>query len=416
MRRPRWWIAALLGLAALALIVRAGTKRAGVLEDNRVFAARVLAGEEPYRDGLHTPYPPSFGIVMAPLLLLPQTASRVAFACLQIGCLALLWRMLRGWHTAAAPPRAVVLVGIVTLLVGSRFLLRDMKGGGTNLVFGTLVLLACFRPHELPGTDRRGFAGIGLGIGLGIVLAAKPTPLLFLPWLMLRGRWKTLAVALVTAAVLHATPLLTLGIDGYLAAYERWLRATWLFMTQQDVFAEPALQLPKFTWMNQALRCAIGRYLGTVPEVHASVVPHFFPGLGLAVPQVALVARAVSGALVAGTFWKLWRSRRRADPHAEAVALCLLVPLTLLLSPIAWKAHHVQLLPVFFVLLAIGVPWWRFVIYSVACTLLSHEVVGDSLGELMQALYLVTAGALWLWAEGFARLRDQTTAPARRLP
>lgn len=395
MTAPRWLVPVLLAIAALILVVRAASKQAGVLEDNRVFAGRVLAGTDPYEGGLHTPYPPSYGIVMAPLLALPLTASRAAFACVQIAFLVVLWRRLRAWHTATAPPRALVLCGVIAALLGSRYLLRDMKGGGGNLVFGTLVLLACFRPHEEPGTDRRPWTGIGLGI----VLAAKPTPLFFLPWLALRGRWKTLLVALGTAALLHAAPLLTLGLDGYVAAYGRWLRATWLFMTQQDVFAEPALQIPKFTWMNQALRCALGRYFGTVPEVHAAVVPHFFQGLGLAVPTLAWLARGLSAVLVVGTFGKLFRARHAEGHRAEAQALCLLIPLTLLLSPIAWKAHHVQLLPVFFVLVACGVPWLRVAAYAVACTVLSHEVVGDRYGEMLQSWYLVTAGALWIWGE-----------------
>lgn len=392
----------LIAVAALVLVLRAASKKAGVLEDNRVFAGHVISGQVPYFDGLHTPYPPSYGIVMSPLLLLPLTASRVAWALLQLAFLALLlWKLWR-WYLLAGPPRTFALAVACGLLLASRYLLRDMKGGGANLVFGTLVLLACFRPGEPPGTDR----GAWRGIGLGIVLAAKPTPLFFLPWLAFRGRWRTLAVALASALVLHASPLLTLGWDGWCRAYARWGEATWLFMTQADVFADPAYGIPDFTWMNQALRCALGRYLGTVPESYAALVPHFFQGLGLEVATVAACARAASATLVGLTLWILFRTRKSADARADLLALTLLVALTLLLSPITWKAHHVQLLPAFFGLVALGVPWPRLAIYALACTFLSYEVVGDRYGEMLQSWYLVTAGALWIWCESYARLRS----------
>jgi len=407
LKRPRLCLFAVIAVLAGFLVARAAHKAHGVLEDNRLFAARLLDGELPYAGGLHAPYPPAFGVVMAPLLLLPITASRVAWALLQLLLLLLLWRLLSRCAAdlpAARAPPWLAFAG--ALLLGSRFLLRDMQGGGGNLVFGTLALFACLRPGEAAGLDRRWWRGIGLGV----VLAAKPTPVLLLPWLWWRGRKRTCAAALGTALLLHAAPLCWLSVDTYLQAYGRWLHGTWLYMTQQDLFAPPAFDFPRFSWMHQSLRYCLARWLGCVPEQYARLLPWFVPGLGLGAAVVAWVIRAVGALLLAASLLRLWSVRHSRSPWVDLGGAALLVCLTLLLSPITWKAHHVQLLPVFFLLLLRGGHGRGLLVYFVLCTLLSHEVVGDAGEELLASCYLVTFGALWLWAllrRGLAAAEDQ---------
>ena len=177
-------LVAVLALAGAFLVYRATRKEHGALERNRIFAERVVSGEDPYSTPVHAPYPPSYGLVMSPLLLLPLFGARIAWALLQLLMLAVLWRIcLRWWQEALGPRGPPLWVPALALLLAARYVLRDMAGGGGNLVFGTLVLLACLRPGEPPGSDRRPLTGIGLGL----VLAAKPTPVLFLPFRSLDG-------------------------------------------------------------------------------------------------------------------------------------------------------------------------------------------------------------------------------------
>lgn len=411
------WLAVALGVAVF-LVYRATRKSRGPVLHNRMFAANVWQGRFPYQSPppytrpVHAPYPPSYGILMGPLLLPDILIARVLWAVLQLVMLVVLWRwMRRWWRSLASGSDPPYWVPLLSLVLGSRFLLRDMAGGGGNLVFGVLVVLACLRPGEAPGEDRRSWTGCLLGL----VLAAKPTPVLFLPWLWLRGRRRTLALAVLTAAALHASPILTLGADGWARAYERWIDGVLAYMAQQDVFAEPAYGFPLFSWMNQALRYAVARFLGSVPAAHVVDSPLFLQGLGLPIAATAWVYRTLAFLLVAAVMATLSRARRNPSPWVEASAFGLLVALTLLTSPITWKSYHVQLLPVFFLLLArarLAAPerlglTIGLVCYYVFCVLLSGDLVGEKGQTLLESTYVVTLGAIWalfrcwriLWAD-----------------
>ncbi len=424
---------ALLLAATIALGIRALHKRHGSLLRNRLFASRLLFTHDLYapwdEDGrpVHAPYPPSYGLVMAPLLLPPLPVARVLWVVLQMTILVLVLRRLGLWWESLVPARAPpAWIFVLPLFLVSRYLLRDTAGGGNNLVFGGLVFLACCRPGEERGEDRRPL----LGLGLGLVLAAKPTPLLFLFWLLLRGRLRTAAVALLSAAALHLAPILILGSEGWLEAYSRWGRGVYLYATQADLFARPALGFPPFTWMNQSLRCMLVRFLGEVPPALALDGPLWFQGLGWT-PEALLPIRGAATLSVLSFF--LLRLSRLRGAFAEAAGPSLCFAVTLLLSPISWKAHHVRLLPAFFTICAWialaprtsrhrGLLLGFLTAYALACTLLSEEILRFALGSaaagkdaknLLQSLYLVTFGCLALLPLLPGKLPDEPGEPPR---
>jgi Glycosyltransferase family 87 len=412
--RRRWLAILLLILLGAFLVQRATRRKQGPVHRNRLFASLVWQGQSPYPAGepIHAPYPPSYGFLMGPLLLPPIQVARITWAILQLFCLLLLYRLAMRWwetvdtsqfsQTSLSPRGPPQLVLLLSLLLVSRYLLRDMSGGGGNLIYGTLVALACIRPGEQPGEDKRPW----LGIGLGLVLGLKPTPLLFLPWLAMRGRNRTLGVAILTALLCHIAPITTLGPDLWISSYTHWAEGAWLYSGQTDLFATPSHDFPPFTWMNQSLRCAVTRYLTTVPHDLTAEIPRslFFQGIGLSAITAGWVNRLVSLSLLGYAFALLYRLRKVPSPWVEWGAPCLLIPLTLLLSPIAWKAHQVQLLPVFFFLLValscshksrriqIGL-----ILYFLLCTLPGADLVGKDIKEWMQCLYVVTLGGLWLF-------------------
>ena len=398
------------------------TKTHGAIERNQRFALRVWRGEDPYATPpLHAPYPPSYGIVLGPLAILPTKFTRVLWVVLQMLVLVAVLRALAAWWQSAnerAPPPWVFLAAI---LLVSRYLLRDTHSGGGNLVWAGLVLWTCLQAAQPLGADSKPWRGLGLGI----VLAAKPTPILFVPWLWINGRRKTVLVALASAVLLHLVPIATLGLDGWSEAYARWFGASWAYATQSDVFATPAFDFPEFSWMNQSLRFAVARFTTAVPSEHAIDSAWFFGGLGLSHEMASWITRALSLGLVAVAARALWQSRSvrqgvvvgartgeandralSGDPRlvarVHAASIGLLFALTLLLSPITWKSHHVQLLPAFFVLLAAARARRSLTVglavYFVCCNLMSQEVIGKTGKEIMQSLYVVTWGALWVFA------------------
>ncbi len=427
-RAKLWTILAV--VSCIVIIARAARKRHGSLQRNRIFAERVIAGANPYaQPPVHAPYPPSYGIVMAPLLLPGLTGARILWAMLQLTMLFVLARVcLRWWNSlpeSRAPPPAWLWFAAFALAF--RYFWRDTSGGGGNLVWGTLVALACVRPGEAAGADRRAWTGIGLGI----VLGAKPTPLLFLPWLWMRGRRRTLALALATATALHLAPMLTLGTEGWHAAYAHWLDGCWRYTSRDNVFAEPAFDFPKFTWMHQSLRYAMARFLGTVPAgVHDADVlelPLFFQGLGLAPATIQLLFRITAATCVVTTLGVLFAARRKAAHWIELAGPGALTCLTLLLSPITWKAHHVQLLPTFFLVLTAIAHSSRgrtrrrvgLVLYFVSCSVLAQLLLGRSGKNYMQSIYVVTFGTVWLLVESLLLValpstrQEQAVGPAQ---
>jgi hypothetical protein len=153
--------------------------------------------------------------------------------------------------------------------------------------------------------------------------------------------------------------------------------------------------------MNQSLRYALARYLTEVPPEHALNSVLFFPGAGLAPAAAAWITRGLGATIVVATLACTWRCRHA--PRALWFCAAAFFPLSLLLSPISWKAHHIALLLPFFLL---WVEWFRtkcrwllllLGIYFVACVALSEEITGKAHKNLLQSLYLITAGDLVLW-------------------
>ncbi|MEZ5964082.1 MAG: glycosyltransferase family 87 protein [Planctomycetota bacterium] len=388
------WFSWLMAVVVCALVVRAGVRDRGVITDHLEFGRRLLAGAEmyePYLEDkpLHPPYPPSFGLMMAPFSLLHERSARWAWACLQAGALLYVLAWLRRALADRVAPHRTDVVLALTLGIGARFVLRDTHGGGGNLINLALVL-AAFAASR----DRR---PLRAGCWLGLSLATKPVSILFVPLLAVLGRRRAAVWSVAVAGTLALLSLALLRFDT--GSWQRWLQGTVAYGTQGDVFATPALGFPPFTWMNQCLRCAVARFVGEVPAAYAAQVPHFLPGLGGDLATVVAVRSVLSGLLLVVTAAAVWRRRR--EPDAELPLVAATFALSLLLSPISWKAHHVALLPSFGLLFAAarpGIRWPWIVAGSYAATcVLGEELTGKAVKQLLQSSYLVTAGTLALW-------------------
>ena len=425
----RGWL--LLWLAiAIVLVARATSRREskGVILDHLEFGRRLLHGEDVYGPWksdpdapirpLHAPYPPSFGLLTMPFAVVDATlgtrAARAAWALLQLGCLLAAALALRSLTAPRAPPDAPSrpaprywhLLWLGTFVLGLRFVLRDMHGGGGNIVNLGLCLCAFWlaeRQRALPA-----------GLLLAFSLVTKPTQLWLLPVFWLLGHRRALGWSIVGGALFV---LLTAMLQRFeLAPWWRWIEGSWRLGTQADPFAVPALDFPPFEWMNQSLRCALARWFGTVPdEYSARVVFGVIPGLGWSVTTVAWLVRLASlGALLS----VLLAARRvRHEPAARLWLLASALVLSVLLSPLSWKAHHVALLPTLFLLLQRAASpnaargWLAALLIAwAACCLPGGDLVGDDRSEWLNSLYVVTASdvALLLTTVVFARRRARS--------
>ncbi len=397
-RTRRVWIAIWIVLG-MFLVVRTGGRDRGVITDHLEFGRRLFAGDElyaPYLEDkpLHPVYPPSFGLLTAPFTLMPERAARYAWGVLQVGAIGVIGWWLAEMLRRARPelvPRTHALLALTAVLAG-RYVLRDTHGGGGNLINLALALgaFACAeRRHTLPAA-----------LLLGFSLATKPTTALLVPVLALMGHVRVAVSGLAIACGFVGLALLVHGRGT--EPLDRWIEGALAYSAQQDVFAPPHLELPPFTWMNQCLRCAVARYFGTVPNEYAAEVPGFFQGLGLPVAVTAWIARILGAGVLGATLLAAWR--RRATRAGRIAMLAAAFAASLLLSPISWKAHHVALIPVFFLLVVSAIDGsrlarWLAIVYFVLCSAGGGDLVGDAAKEWEQSLYLATFGtiALWTW-------------------
>ena len=384
-------------LLGVMLILRSGFRDRGVIADHLEFGRRLVAAEElyaPFQEAgpLHPVYPPSFGLLTGPVSLAGERLARLAWVFLQVCALGYIGRRLLHWQRELWPALAARshLLLFVTALLCSRFILRDSHGGGGNLF--TLALVIGAFHLDAKGKSMRA------GALLGLSLATKPTMILCLPLLWIIGKRRS---AFATIGFALALLLLALGLNQHgWAPLDRWWQGSLAYSTMADPYAEPTLGFPPFSWMNQSLRYALARYLGVVPAGFAALVPGgLFPGLGLETSTVTLYGRLLSAGLLLSTFLYAWRGRDQQAVRIRSLAAVLC--LGLLLSPIAWKAHHVALIPAMFYLVGSAMAgrswlWYAFAGYGITCVL-GEEIIGKELKNQQQSLYLLTLGSLTIW-------------------
>lgn len=401
------------------LIVRTGIRDRGVITDHMEFGRRVLLGLDLYGpfggvEYLHTPYPPSFGLLTAPFSLLPERLARFAWGPLQVGCIWILARRIREMVCTYAPavlPKLNWLYLFVAILA-SRYVLRDTHGGGCNLINLALILssLEFARQHR----------EVSAGILLGISLATKPVAVLVLPLLWLLGHRRAPGIALLTAVACMGLALLLLGQG--MTPFLQWFDGSVAYATMPDLFVTPDHGFPAFIWMNQCLRCCMARFLCEVPAELAAQIPGFSQGLGLAPTTVSWLTSALSAVLTGVTFLLIWR--RAGVPAARPHAVAAVLALSLLLSPVSWKAHHVGLIPAFALLgwLALSGRRWPRVVavaYFGLCVV-GEQLIGKQFKLLQQSYYFTTFGTvallvlcLWLTSKSD---RDPATLQSKPAP
>ncbi len=215
----RRWLAAagllLLAVAAILVFQRRSGREVYDFEVYRTAGVRVLAGEGLYRatDGhWQFKYLPAFALLVAPLAALPVMAARGVWFFSSIVLVGvLLNRSLR-----LLPDRrrtGAFLVGLTFLALG-KFYVREVGLGQSNLLLAIVVLFAV-------AAWRAGRDGLA-GMLLGLATVVKPYAVIFLPYLILRRRFRGAALFVATLAAAILLPALRYGFSGNLALLAGW--------------------------------------------------------------------------------------------------------------------------------------------------------------------------------------------------
>lgn len=375
LRARLWAVVAAVVVAGVLVQILVGSPDASLdLEVYRAAVADALAGRPLYAADLSDGvmpwlYPPSAVLVLAPLAVLPLTATAV------------LWALVSAWFVVAVVRHVRVLVGRSDRdVVAWRLLAWALA---TSCVWFGLVL-------GQVGALLLALAAVGVLVRrpwapvlLGVAVAVKITPALLVVWLLLTGRRRDAAVATAAWALLTGVAWLLLPEDS--AAF--WLDGVATDIERTVGFAATA---------NQSLAAWAFRLTGAESGA-------------LTAACTVLVSAA---ALVAA-----WQLRRAAPVSAVAV----IGVATAAAAPVGWT-HQWVWLPVLVVAVVAEVggravtawAWAAGVVALVPLLEAYREVLPTDplLARLVSGAYLVVVTGLVVAAVRATRRADVAAVPA----
>lgn len=257
-----------------------------------------------------------------------------------------------GRYSTRNPAFAFVATGLA-LLVLHPYLARDLNDCGPHITTMTLAVLALAALLQ------------GRAIVAGLLLATAAvwaaTPLLFLPYLLLKRQWLAAAAMAAGIVLWCLSPALVVGWQAGVDYYLEWLGRLAASLSEQDLTALP-YEPPRH--QSQALRMIFARYATHFGPDHPIHIDNNLLGHPLFVQFLDLPARTAKAAyglllLLLGAFfaWRFRRPLRRSrggDGQQDAslaaqpwilpewALVLLLMPL---LAPTAWLHHFAVALP-----------------------------------------------------------------------
>ena len=351
-------------------------------------------------------YPPAMAMLAVPLAQLPFRWSlggwyltNVAATVATVTCA---WRLTGGPSLSrlVAPWNYIYCLG---LLLASRFLLAPLENQQFDVVITAILYAGCLALWR--GRDTLA------GLALGTAAAMKCTPLLFAPYLLWRGKWRSAALMLFALVAINRLPdFLWPRPEGgsYLGD---WI-GTFLIKvakTAPGVWDSDLI-------LNQSLSGLVNRLLQSGLPLSTIQLPSALASLPTTtVAAIRLLTYGLSVALLLVTAWTFGaRGQNRSVPSVTGaivpwsdlrtgIEAAALVCLMLLLSPMSGKAHYVVLvLPCMLLARAVvegRCDWKRWLLpLAIFGPLTAKGITGKTLGDLMLAWGLPTWFALVLLA------------------
>jgi len=367
------------------------------------FGHRLTHGIFLYTNGMHLPYPPSWAMLFAPFSMFPQRVAMPLFFVLGFFSLVALLKILIDLTKEHFPLKNdyAFWLTAATLLITSRFVMRDLADGGENLLINALTWGGLFFfIHRKPV--------IG-GALLGVAIALKCTPLLFTGYFVLKRQWTAAISTLAFAILFFLSPVMIQGPQSYIAHITFWKNNVLAGISQKD----PSVGiLGPEQLHNKALKPMLARFLMRLPDGH----PGRFPGAAhidflRLTPSVAnLVIKFVTLLSGLAVIWCFSRSPREFESVTFLWECAIISLLMLLFSPITWGEHCVGTIPaVYLILMRMNsrepvAPWIRrsFIFVVAIFIALNRSFIGFTLSELMESYHAITFCLIALAAIAFA--------------
>lgn len=375
--RRALWIAAAVAIAAY---YPRFINDAGGLQVYPAAAECLLRGETPLHcttSAFVSPfaYPPFFALLSVPLLAMPGWLQEAFWYAVLIGtlfgslrlCEVLARRMFPGEWTE----RELIQFRILSFVLSLKFVLAVLENqafDSISLIFILLGLLALVSQRSILA-----------GASLGFATALKITPLLFLPYLLIKRRFAGAAAFVVALAFLTLLP------DMLLPPSESSHTVVWLReVVIAPFYKDPNMLYPTF-WlsnspMNQSLR-------GMLARVVSGGIEHGIVDS----PEFNILLRSVMGLYALGVGLIMLKSLR----HDRLIATdgALLIVSTLLLSPVSSQSHFVGLMLPYAILAAALIKDRSTRVLNAALLLTSFVLATATSNDLVGRTF--TGWALW---------------------
>lgn len=258
-----------------------------------------------------TPHPPPLLLLATPLTFLDLRLALWVWFFFQVGLLfALAAALLRLWGTSPTLP---ALLGLGLALAGWYPVFEDLLYAQMNLLIAFLVAgmgISMRRGRELQ-------AGALLGLAIALKLFLGPLALT----LLLYRRWRAAAAALATALALH---LLAGAVLGWESLRDYYLRVAPMVA---DLYRPFSYNLSAWSLGDRLFAGTVSRVIAGLDAPPPIPAPHLAP---------LASTLAVLGLLLFG-LRQAWRVRDLE------LALALMTPISILVSPIAWP-HYLTIL------------------------------------------------------------------------
>jgi len=260
-------------------------------------ATRAAAAEPLYRaDDEHYrfKYFPAFAVLTIPIGLLPLPVAKGVWFVGSVALLAFLVQQSLALLPARRRSAAWLAVAVVVVL--GKFYGHELVLGQVNILFAVLAVCAVL-------AMRRRNESLA-GALIAFTIAIKPYGVLFVPWLVARGRKQSVVAAALTLAAISLLPVPLYGIEGTVTLYRDWW-ATVTGTTASNLINPD----------NVSFAGAFAKWFGP----------------GTLATSLALVTGVVALGAAAAAFL-----HRRGVEFPEALEASLLLMLIPLLSPQGW--------------------------------------------------------------------------------
>jgi hypothetical protein len=375
------WLSWIIGVAAIAAYFPRFRHGGG----SAIFSAAadcILHGQTPrHCDDLIYAYPPLFALLWTPFVPIPLWLRVVVwylvvvatiFASLRL-CEMLARRLFPGeWSVSE-----LAALRILTVLLNLKFILAVLENQAYDSVALVFILVGL-----LALTTERWLLGAA---SLATAAALKVTPLIFLPYLVFKGRFAAAGVFTVILILLSLLP------DILLPPHEQWHVTAWL----RDVILAPFNVHPGFDlpfWvtdspMNQTFRAAVVRLFTGVHQSQPFMV--VFDIMQSRAFGIALYG--VMGLYILVVGFVLLKTRQ----HNGLVAVdgAVLVVSALLLTPVSSQSHFVGLMLPYALLAAWLIKDRSMRVFNAANLLLSYVLATATSNDLVGRSF--TGWALW---------------------